>query len=543
MTVEVEQLGTSQRAAVCRLRLESMRKSFFGVPALAGVDLDIHRGEVHALLGGNGSGKSTLVKILAGVYNADGGRLVTPNQELDAIQHDPRTARHLGLRFVHQDLGLFPALSIAENLALDHQYPTRRPGRVAWRRLHEEAEHLCELVGLRVPVTAPVAALRPAQRTLVAMARALRDGDQDEVVLVLDEPTASLPDQQTALILDAAARRAANGQAVVMITHRLGEARAIAHRVTVLRDGVVSGTGLMTETSDRQILSMLGTNEPTRSNRTPQPQARTAAPVILAVNSMTSGAVCDASLVVHAGEIVGVAGLLGSGRSQLLRSIFGAQPSIGEVRVDGRRIRRTTRRPTFGVPEAIAAGLALVPEERAADAVFPDQSVRDNLMAAQLGRFRGHGIFRRDAERTHAAQIVTAFQVKAGSIEQPLLSLSGGNQQKVILARWMQSSPRVLLLDEPTQGVDVMSRAEIYTLIRAAATSGCAVLVVSSDTEELAALCERVLIMESGRVTDEVTRGDVTDSYISQRIHQVPAATNGDANDIAIPPPPEGNRS
>ena len=483
------------------LDIRHLSKDFSGTRALNDVSLRVRRGTVHALLGGNGSGKSTTIKILAGVYAADAGELEIFGRPTDLRGYTPATAQHAGLRFVHQDLGLFDDLSIEENFALDNGYPRRGP-RIDWRGLRSRVASLLDEYELDVDPRTPVRSLRPSDQTMVAIARALQDQDaSQELLLVLDEPTARLAAQESELLLERVRRRAELGQTVIIVSHRLREVLAVSDDYTIYRDGRVAGELVaQSPTEDELIEIMAGrsvralrpTGEAAHAERTP----------VFSVSGLRGGPVRGVDLTVHRGEILGLAGLVGSGRSSILKMIFGEHaPEAGRMELNGAPYAPST------IGDAMSAGVALVPEDRAGEAAFPDQSVTENLAVARLSENWAKGFMPRGRERSAAQALISDFGVKVAGPDALFSSMSGGNQQKVVLARWMQRTPDLLLLDEPTQGVDVMSRADIYAIIRAAAAEGCAVIVASSDLGEIHALCDRTLVLSRGRISDEVAAG------------------------------------
>ncbi|MGY1773563.1 sugar ABC transporter ATP-binding protein [Blastococcus sp. SYSU D00813] len=504
------------------LRVTGLTKRFGATLALDRADLALRPGTVHALVGGNGCGKSTTIKVLAGVHRADAGRIEVAGQEWDAAHYDAKAGRAAGLRFVHQDLGLFPELSIAENFALDAGYPTGPARRVRWGSLQSRVARLLTAYEIDADPRTPVAALRPAQRTLVAICRALQDQEADrQLVLVLDEPTATLPQHESQVLLDAVRRRADNGQTVLMVSHRMPEVLSVCDDFTVFRDGRTVAALVAERPSEGELVRHMTGAPPARTadetvGRTaggPPAASADESEAVLSVRGLRGGPLRGVDLTVGRGEVVGVAGLVGSGRSSLLRTVFGEhRPAAGTVTVRGTAGRVTT---TGDVPGRMAAGVALVPEDRGGEAAFAGLTVRDNLSVPVLRRYwRPWGMDRR-RERSDAAGLVARYGVRTPSAEVPLASLSGGNQQKVVLARWLQRDPALLLLDEPTQGVDVMSRADIYATVREAAGRGCAVLVASSDLLELATLCDRVVVLADGRVTAEVSGPDLTPDHLT----------------------------
>ena len=493
------------------LEARGVSKRFGGTQALDEASLLLRPGSVHALLGGNGSGKSTLIKCLAGVYRADSGSVVLPGYDGPAEGVTPSLAHQAGLRVVHQDLGLFDRMTVAENFALDSGFPTTA-GRIKWRELDKRVDELLEEYAIPARPRDPVGSLRPAERTLVAIARALQDQRDSEHVLLLDEPTASLPEHESAALLAAIRERAAAGQTVVIVSHRLSEVMDVSDEITVFRDGRVVGNLVTAESDASDIVRLIAGKDLANglAAALPAPEIRTVEPA-LAVSGLAAGPLSGINLTLWPGEIVGVAGLLGSGRSSLLKAVYGALPrTAGAITVGGRALRNG------GIGDALRAGLAMVPENRLADAALTSMTVRENMSVSVLRSF-WRGWMRHSTERRTAADLASRFQVKTAGVESPFMSLSGGNQQKVILARWLRREPSVLLLDEPTQGVDIGARAEIYGKVRESTAHGCAVLVASSDHEELAELCHRVVVLDQGRIVAELD-GEVDASDITYAV-------------------------
>ncbi|MGV1009067.1 MAG: sugar ABC transporter ATP-binding protein [Dermatophilaceae bacterium] len=516
------------------LHVSGLSKAFGATKALDGAELGLRRGTVHALLGGNGSGKSTAIKILAGVYDADAGAIRIGLREWDAQEYSARVGRGAGLRFVHQDLGLFDDLSVAENFALDAGWPQGRAGRIRWRDLYRRVATLLERFEIPADPRTPAGQLRPAQRAMVAIARALQDvpedSDEDHGILVLDEPTATLPQHESEVLMQAVRRRADLGQTVLMVSHRMQEILSVAHDVTVFRDGR-SVTTLVdaSPTEDEVIALMTGKAlATTLEAHTPAPVGVTApgAAPVLTVRDLASGPLQAATLSVNAGEIVGVTGLGGSGRTSLLKTLFGEHsPRSGEIVIDGRR-----QSGKEDVKDRMALGVAYLPEDRVGESVFMDLTLRENLSCSVLRRYWGLSGMSRRGERAAADRLVRDYSIKTHSAEAVMTELSGGNQQKAIVARWLQRDPRLLLLDEPTQGVDVMSRKDIYETVRKAAARGCAVLVSSSDFIELCALCDRVLVLRQGKVAVQL-RGELLepDNLVAATQSSTPSASQPSA--------------
>ncbi|MFT4234261.1 MAG: sugar ABC transporter ATP-binding protein [Microbacterium sp.] len=496
-------MTSEQSAAEYVLHLHDVEKQFGGTRALRRASLAVRPGTVHALLGGNGSGKSTSIKILAGVYSADGGELEIGGERHDLRSWSAQDAHDAGLRFVHQDLGLFEQLSIAENFGLDTGYPRTRFGNIRWRALADEVADTLAEYGLMVDPHRSVAELRPSDRTMVAIARALRGStDGERRILILDEPTASLAAVESALLLGKVRRLADRGQTVVMVSHRLQEVLDVAHDFTVFRDGKVVGTLVDAHPTEDELISLMAGGLSVALAPTGE-RAHTKGAVVLEVQNLSSGPLRDVTFTAHQGEIVGIAGLQGSGRSSLLQALFGVhRPESGVVTFEGEPYAPRD------VAQAMSTGVGMVPENRVREAAFMELTVSDNLAMAMLSEHFTGGRMPRGRERKAADGLITSLGVKVQGADALFSSMSGGNQQKVIIARWLQRNPRLLLLDEPTQGVDVMSRADIYEIIRAAAREACTVIVASSDMSELHALCDRVLILARGRITGEVLAGE-----------------------------------
>ncbi len=493
------------------LRLAHLSKTFPGTRALDDVSFAVRRGEFHALLGGNGSGKSTLIKILAGVYRGDpGGTITVEDLDIPADRTSPDAARAAGLHFVHQNAAVFPALSVSENLAIGHGFEKARGGRVDWRAVRRRTTALLERFDIAVRPDALVRELRPAERAMVAIARALQDQELERSgVLVLDEPTASLPRAEVVRLLAALTRYASRGQTILVVSHRLDEVVDVADRATVLRDGRLAGTVEGDDITEGRLIELIA-GRPLDRVFPDMPEVSTDE-VALEARELAGGPLRGVSFRLRRGEVLGIAGLLGSGRSELLKMIFGAYPiRSGEVLLDGQRVAFRD------IGDAMRAGLAYVPEDRSGEAAFGDLSVAENLTAAVVDRYwRGMRLRHRAAESDARAGI-KAFLIQASSERQDLDTLSGGNQQKVILARWLMRKPKVLLLDEPTQGVDVSARAEIYNLVRQAVAAGCSAVVVTSDFEELSHVSDRVIVLNQGRITAELRPPDVSPSRLTE---------------------------
>ena len=491
------------------LRIRRLTKSFAGTVALADFELDIAPGEVHALVGENGSGKSTVIKILAGYHRPDPGGTV----EIDgtALPFGSAPAAHeMGCRFVHQDLGLVLQLPVVDNLYLNSGFASRF-GTIRGAQTRRQASELLKRVGLELDPRASVGSLTLAQRTGVALARALEGEDHRQVrLLVLDEPTATLPEIEVHHLLDMVRRVAADGVAVLYVSHRLDEIFHVADNVTVLRDGHPVATTPVSSLDKRQLIAMLVGDE---LGELPSPLAgRAGGPAALSVQDLHGPGVAGVTFRARPGEILGFAGITGSGRESLLGTVFGALPRRGGVVEAGGRPL-----PPYDPRAAIVAGLAYLPPDRKVTGAVMDLSARENLSICRLRSVRSGLLLRGKAERAEARLWFDRLCVRpAGAIEKQLATFSGGNQQKVLFAKWLRLSPRVFLLDEPTQGVDVGTKGELHRQLLAAAAAGATVVVSSSDLEELVALCHRVLVLRAGRVAAGFDGSSVTTASISR---------------------------
>jgi len=489
------------------LKIRNLSKTFPGQVALDQVDLDIAPGETHALLGQNGSGKSTLIKILAGYHQPDGGASaefgLTPLKLGDA-----RAAAHAGIRFVHQDLGLVPTISTVENLALGFGYDTGLGGRIHWRSERARAQELLSDLGFTdFDVRLPIAALTPAQRTAVAIARALQGWEEGADLLVLDEPTSALPAEDVERLFEAIRHLHERGIAVLYVTHLMDEVFEIADRVTVLRDGKRITTVPTSELDHDTLVELIVGHRV--EHGLASMEAPASAEPILSLRNISGHRLSDLSLDVAPGEIVGIAGLTGSGREDVIGLATGEIPrETGWVVINGESL------PNYNPRASLAAGMAFVPGDRVAQGVIPLMSVRENLTLSDLSPMWHHGILSHKAETVECAKWVEALDVKTASSEIPIAALSGGNQQKILFGKGLRLKPSVLVLDEPTRGIDVGAKEEIHRLIDQIALDGDAVLVSSTDTEELVRLCHRVVVLTAGYVYCELRGSEITDERV-----------------------------
>ncbi len=485
------------------LLAEHIDKRFPGVHALDDVSFSLLPGEVHAVIGENGAGKSTLMKILAGVYAPDKGTVRVDGRQV-AID-DPHGAQALGISTIYQELSLVDALSVGENIFLG-DLPTKPGNRwqvdwpAVWRRSHE----LLERVGSGVEPRSLVRELSVAQKQMVEIARALA---KDVRVLILDEPTSSLTDRETEKLFEIIASMRSRGVGIIYISHRLGEVFQVAQRVTVLRDGKLVGTLPIADASEDVLVRMMVGRDLSRLFTQAAP---TDAPVRLEVRGLSRrGRLDDVSLTVRGGEIVGLAGLVGAGRSELARCLFGADRfNAGEILLDGEPA--AIRTPG----DAVNLGIGYVPEDRKLQALVLGMGVRENVTLPVLGRLGSPIAPSLGRERALVDGYIKSLDIRTPHREQKVRALSGGNQQKVVIARWLATKPRVLILDEPTRGIDVGAKAEVHALIARLAEQGVAILMISSELPEILGMSHRVLVMRDGRIVADIPRDQATEESI-----------------------------
>jgi len=488
-----------------RLRLDGVAKSFGGIRALRGVSLDLRRGEILALCGENGAGKSTLAKVLAGEIAADAGVIALDGAPVRLP--DPAAAHRLGIAVIYQELNYVPALSVAENVLLG-RLPRRGP-RIDWETANRRAASLLAPLApdLASRVTRPLATLPVAERQIVEIARAL---SLDAHVIVMDEPTAALNHQDADRLFALVRGLAARGVSLIYVSHRLDEVFALADRIAVLRDGAVVSVRPVAETSRARVVrEMVGVDVADVYPR----RASTPGDPVLEVRGLAIGtAIRDLSLTVRAGEIVGVFGLLGSGTDALVKGLFGARRADrGEVVVAGR---------SLGIPtpeRARRAGIALVPGERKEEGLVLGLGVRDNLSLSALPGLTRLGLVDRRREREAAQASIASLRIRTPALDTPVARLSGGNQQKVVLGRWLQARPRVFVLEEPTRGIDVAAKQEVYRLMEELAEGGAAILLVSSELPEVLSMADRLLVLCRGRIAAEFPRGGATQEEVLDR--------------------------
>jgi ribose transport system ATP-binding protein len=501
--------------------LAHMSKTFGAVRALQNVDLTIRRGDVHGLLGENGSGKSTLIKILSGFHSPDAGSELTVNGRPVPFPLHPGQFRSLGMSFVHQDLGLVPSLSVVENLLVG-DLTSRRRWRLSWSRERRRAAETFASFGLDLDPCARVADLRPSDRALLAIVRAVEemrahttDDGPEYGLLVLDEPTVFLPASDRDELFVIIRRIAATRASILFVSHDLDEILEITDRVTVLRDGVVRGTVETARASSEVLVEMIIGRRLQALSIEPK---RTTTGAAVSITGLTGRYALDVSLTVHRGEVVGLTGLLGSGFEEIPYCVFGARPAVaGRLAIDGKTYDLRAMSPS----RALRAGVALLPADRHRDGSVGSLSLADNVTVPGLHRYRsGIGLDRRRM-RSDARRVLEQFDVRPPDPRLAYQSLSGGNQQKALLAKWLQAKPSLLLLHEPTQGVDIGARQQIFQLTRKAAADGTAVVCASTDHDQLAAVCDRVVVFGRGRIGRELTGAEITKERIAEQCYRV----------------------
>ena len=480
------------------LEATSISKSFDGVHALQRVSFDLSRGEVHALVGENGAGKSTLVRILTGAETPDSGTVVIDRHQVHRF--DPTTSKSLGVAAIYQQPSLFPDLTVAENVALALEPPT------AWRRIDwpsriRRTQEILNRIGSSISPSRRASSLSMSEQQVVEIAKAI---GAEAKVLIMDEPTASLTDREVGHLLVIVARLREHGAGIIYVSHRLEEVFKIADRITILRDGETLATRSADGLKRDELIHLMVGRELTDVFRKRTVPLGEVALELRRLSSRSAG-IRGVSLAIRRGEILGIAGLVGSGRTELAETIFGLRPrDSGEVRVDD--VPVDIQSPA----EAIRHGIAYLPEDRSRHGVIPDMSVAANASLANLGAVSRAGFVNRQAERREAEQHVRRLRIKTSSVLAPVGSLSGGNQQKVALARWLSIEPRVLILDEPTHGVDIGAKAEIHDIVGTLAERGVAIVMISSELPEILGLSDRIAVMRQGALAGVLERHEAT---------------------------------
>ncbi|WP_419728971.1 sugar ABC transporter ATP-binding protein [Lichenicola sp.] len=485
--------------AKLRLQVQDVTKTFPGVRALSAMSLRVRPGEVHALLGENGAGKSTLLKTISGVQKPDSGTVSLDGRVLTL--DGPLDARRAGIAMIHQELQQVPELTVAQNMFLGR--PLRRG--LFTDRAQQEAKAAAVLQSLDPAIRpdAPIRTLKVAQRQIVEIGRALLENAQ---VIAMDEPTSSLTPSEFLRLAEVIADLSASGVSIIYVSHKMDEVFRVCSRATVMRDGQLVGELDLAETTESAVVNMMVGRTLAAATHSSFATTET----VLSVRNLGSGTkVLNASFDLHRGEVLGIAGLIGAGRTELLRLVAGAdRSSSGTVTLNGRRLSlRSTR-------SVIAAGIGLVPEERKRDGIVPQRSVVNNIALSSMSRFAPRGLIRRRALRKRATEILTGINLRPMQIDRPIRLFSGGNQQKAIIARWIAADTQVLLFDEPTRGIDIGAKAEIYALIERLAAEGRSMIVVSSELPEILRVADRVLVMRQGRIAAELGREELSEQAI-----------------------------
>jgi ABC-type sugar transport system ATPase subunit len=502
MNPALKEMRPAEDAGCTRLLTIERVSKFFGANrVLDSVSIDLMPGEVHAIVGENGAGKSTLLHILSGVLRADEGQIRVRG---DLVQFaNPKDAQERGIGTVFQDLSLVPSLSVSENI-FPNRAPVRRGGLIRWSALHQKARQLMAQFGLEVDVRAPVDRLPHSTHQIVEIAKALSLKAQ---VILLDEPTSALSPDEVGALFAVIRRLKTTGLGAFYTSHRMREVFDIADRITVLRDGRQMGTFRKEVTSTKEIIRLMVGRE---LEAMFEPRRGRIGDILLQAERLThSSSFQDVDLTVRAGEIVGLAGLMGSGRSALGMALAGAiQPISGAIQVEGKGVRMR------GIADAIKLGIAYLPAERKTDGLFLGNSIGDNIIAATLSRFSKYGFVDRSGRKRISEQYVRRLNVRASGIQQLVGCLSGGNQQKVLIAKWLVTRPRILIVDEPTKGIDVGAKYEIHALLRRLADGGAGIIVISSDLPEILGLCDRIAVMHEGRISGELAAENATEEAI-----------------------------
>jgi len=487
------------------MSMESISKSFSNVKVLNDVNIQLYKGEVHALMGENGAGKSTLMKIMAGVHRIDQGKIIYRGQEVQWA--NPMEARDNGISVIHQEISLSPNLSIGENILMGTNLPKNKLGLVNWNEIHARAEIILRSIGSTLSPHESVSNLSIAQQQMVEIARALSFNSE---ILIMDEPTASLTDTEIEKLFDIIADLKQKGVAIVYISHRMDEIFRISDRFSVLRDGHGVATGTIDQTNpDHLVKLMVGREVGDLFQRSLRVDDYQSQQPILELNNVSSKGVKSLSMQLYPGEILGVAGLVGAGRTELVRAIFGLSAiTEGGVWMEGKKIN--IQSPS----DAMKYGIAHVPESRKEQGLFPNLSVKENIVMAELASYQKKGFIRYKLINHDADQFIERLGVKVATKEQNVMGLSGGNQQKVVIARWLSIKPKILLLDEPTRGVDIGAKTQIHQIISQLAEEGMAILMVSSELPEVLAVSDRILVMHEGKIATTLSGKEATQEKI-----------------------------
>ena len=497
------------------LRIEHVTKIFPGIRALDSVRFDLRRGEIHALVGENGAGKSTFIKVLTGVHQPDSGSIVMNGEEV--VMSDPLVARRHGIAAIYQHLAAYPHLTVAENIFICNEQVNPRTRTISWKKTNEKAEALLKSLGSQIKPSRLMGELSVAQQQIVEIAKAL---SQDASVLIMDEPTAALSKKESEELYFIVRNLREKGTSVILISHRFEDTFTLADRVTVLRDGRYIGTWDVKDTdSDMLVNHMVGRSI---DQFFPQKTAKVGKELLRAENLSRTGYFRGVSFTLHAGEILGLTGLVGAGRTEVIEALCGVtKPDGGAVFLNGKEVR-------FGSPhDSLRGGVGLLPEDRQKQGLLLPWSIADNVTLPELQRYRAHGLLSDKAIRKTADTAIAQLSVKARSSADKAESLSGGNQQKVVLSKLLNSDAKVMIMDEPTKGVDVGSKAAIYGIMCDLAEKGYGILMVSSEMPEVLNMCDRAVVMREGRVSAVIDRADFSPEGILKA--GIPLGRQGEA--------------
>ncbi|RNB80372.1 sugar ABC transporter ATP-binding protein [Brevibacillus nitrificans] len=496
------------------LEMKGINKSFPGVKVLSDVQLNLKSGELVALMGENGAGKSTLMKILGGIYERDAGTIIVKGETQEKMTPDIASSR--GIAIIHQEMNLIPHLSVMENIFLGREYTYGKSGFVNWRKMRQETKRWLDQLAIKLDPDTLVGDLSVGQQQMIEIAKAL---SMQADILVLDEPTAALTNREIDALFDMIASLKEKGVGMIYISHRMEEIFQVSDRITVLRDGQYVGTVETAETNLDELVKMMVGREIT--DRFPKVEVQLGGERLRVENLNVKDKLSNISFSIKSGEIVGVAGLMGAGRTEMAKALFGLEKvREGQILVDGKPVRVT--RPI----DAISAGIALVTEDRKEEGLVLSLSVRENISLPNLQKVSSLGVMKPRDEQVLSNDAIQRLFIKTAGGEQIVGSLSGGNQQKVVIGKWLAKKPKILILDEPTRGVDIGAKKEIYDIMNRLAQEGVAILMISSELPEVLGMSDRVLVMHEGRITGEFTREEATQEMIMR------AATGGTSHAV-----------
>lgn len=488
------------------LEATNISKAFSGVRALQDVSIAIDRGRIHCLVGENGCGKSTLIKVIAGVYQPDAGQIIIGGKSYERIQ--PIDAIREGIQVIYQDFSLFPNLTVAENIALNSQLAEGRRT-VNWREARRVAKAALERIGVRLELDARVEQMSVANKQLIAISKALL---QDAKLIIMDEPTTALTRREVKRLFEVIRTLQASGVAFLFVSHKLNEVLELSERITVMRNAKKVIEGEREEFDAAKLVYYMTGQE--LSEKRYEYAAQPGAPLLEVKGLSAAGAFSDVDLTLRPGEIVGVTGLLGSGRTELALALFGVQPAdAGEIRVDGQQVR------IGSIQDAVRAGIGYVPEDRLTEGLFLQQSIGSNIIVRTVDRLLGNmGLIDRSRKAEHIERWVEELRIKTASPALPVMTLSGGNQQRVVLAKWLAGAPRILVLNGPTMGVDVGSKEELHEIMKQLARGGMGLLLISDDIPELLQTCNRILLMRRGSIAEEFPADAVNEDVLARKL-------------------------